>query len=93
MRESDMGVPPEAAEVCSGRTYQIDLKNHAPVRRPGCGGEAEDGIATVGDAIDQWLGFLCGPAPEEQDRRLEALPGGTVLHVHATDNRLGGDGE
>lgn len=45
------------------------------------------------DAIDEWLGFLCGPAPEEQDRRLEALPDGTVLHVHATDNGLGGAGE
>ena len=55
-------------------------------------GEAEDGIAAVGDAIDEWLGFLCGPAPEGRDRRLEALPDGTVLHVHATDNGLGGDG-
>jgi len=45
------------------------------------------------DAIDEWLGFLSGPAPEEQDRRLEALPDGMVLHVHATDNQLGGDGE
>lgn len=47
-------------------------------------GEAEDGTAAVGDAIDEWLGFLCGPAPEERDRRLEALPDGTVPHVHAT---------
>lgn len=45
------------------------------------------------DAIDEWLGLLCGPAPEEQDRRLAALPDGTVLHVHATDDGLGGDGE
>ena len=45
------------------------------------------------DAIDEWLGFLCGPAPGEQDRRLEALPDGAVLHVHATDDGLGGDGE
>jgi hypothetical protein len=36
---------------------------------------------------------MCGPAPGEQDRRLEALPDGAVLHVHATDNGLGGDGE
>lgn len=45
------------------------------------------------DAIDEWLGFLCGPAPGEQDRRLEALPDGTVLHVHATDNGIGAVGE
>jgi uncharacterized protein (TIGR03083 family) len=45
------------------------------------------------DAVDEWLGLLCGPAPEEQDRRLEALPDGTVLHVHAAGNGPGGDGE
>jgi uncharacterized protein (TIGR03083 family) len=40
------------------------------------------------DAIDEWLGFLCGPAPGTEDLRLGALPEGSVLHIHATDDGL-----
>ena len=39
------------------------------------------------DAIDEWL-VLCGPAPGDEDPRLSALPGGAVLHIHATDDGL-----
>jgi uncharacterized protein (TIGR03083 family) len=45
------------------------------------------------DAIDEWLGLLCGPAPGEEDPRLGALPDGGVLHFHATDDGLDGAGE
>jgi len=40
------------------------------------------------DAIDEWLGFLCGPAPGAEDPRLGALPEGSVLHIHATEDGL-----
>ena len=40
------------------------------------------------DAIDEWLGFLCGPAPGAEDPRLGALPEGSVVHIHATDDGL-----
>jgi uncharacterized protein (TIGR03083 family) len=46
------------------------------------------------DAIDEWLGFLSGQRLDgSPDRRLDALAGGRVLHVHATDDGLGGGGE
>ena len=45
------------------------------------------------DGIDEWLGFLSGPAPGEDDPRLNALADGAVLHIHATDDGLGGEGE
>ena len=45
------------------------------------------------DAIDEWLGFMSGLAPGDADPRLDALPDGAVLHVHATDEGLDGAGE
>ncbi len=46
------------------------------------------------DAVDEWLGFLSGPAWErEDDPRLKALPDGKSLHVHATDAEPGEAGE
>jgi uncharacterized protein (TIGR03083 family) len=42
------------------------------------------------DGIDEWLGFLSRPI---FGARLDALPEGGVLHVHATDEGLNGDGE
>jgi uncharacterized protein (TIGR03083 family) len=45
------------------------------------------------DAIDEWLGFLCGPIYGRPDPREAALPAGRVLHVHATDSGLAGSGE
>jgi uncharacterized protein (TIGR03083 family) len=46
----------------------------------------------AGDGIDEWLGSLSGPIPGE-DARLDALPDGGVLHVHATDDGLDATGE
>jgi len=43
------------------------------------------------DAIDEWLGFLCAPAPGDEDPRLGALSDGAVLHIHATDQGLASD--
>jgi uncharacterized protein (TIGR03083 family) len=45
------------------------------------------------DAIDEWLSFLSGPVYDRPDPRLEALPAGRALHVHATDGELAGTGE
>jgi uncharacterized protein (TIGR03083 family) len=45
------------------------------------------------DAIDEWLGFLCGPEPGDEDPRLGAMPDGAVLHIHATDDALAGADE
>lgn len=45
------------------------------------------------DGIDEWLGFLTSPQPGEADPRLAVLDGGRVLHLHATDEGLGADGE
>jgi uncharacterized protein (TIGR03083 family) len=43
------------------------------------------------DGIDEWLGSPFAPA--SGDQRLEGLPDGGVLHVHATDGDLGEAGE
>jgi uncharacterized protein (TIGR03083 family) len=60
-------------------------------RQPASGPDVDPGMAA--DAIEEWLGFLSAPSPGEADPRLEALPDGAVLHVHATDDGLGEDGE
>jgi uncharacterized protein (TIGR03083 family) len=44
------------------------------------------------DAIDEWLMLLSGGLGNA-DERAKALPAGAVLHVHATDDGLGGRGE
>jgi uncharacterized protein (TIGR03083 family) len=44
------------------------------------------------DAIDEWLMLLTGRL-SNADERARALPAGAVLHVHATDDGLGGRGE
>lgn len=51
------------------------------------------GPALAADAIDEWLGFLSGPLSGRPDPRLQALPDGRLLHVHATDDVLAGTGE
>jgi len=50
--------------------------------------EFDPGLAA--DAIDEWLGFVSGVGAPG-DPRVNALPEGAVLHVHATDE--GADGE
>jgi uncharacterized protein (TIGR03083 family) len=52
-------------------------------RRP----EFEPDLAA--DAIDEWLGFMSGLGTP--DERVEALPDGAVLHVHATDEGVDGE--
>ena len=58
------------------------------------GAEPEPVIeATVAaDAIDEWLMLLAGGLGNA-DERGKALPAGAGLHIHATDDRLGGRGE
>jgi uncharacterized protein (TIGR03083 family) len=45
------------------------------------------------DAIDEWLMLLAGGIAGNADHRTEALGAGAALHVHATDDGLGGRGE
>jgi uncharacterized protein (TIGR03083 family) len=46
------------------------------------------------DAIAEWLGFMSGMMTDgASDPRLEALPPGRALHVHAHDDALAGAGE
>jgi uncharacterized protein (TIGR03083 family) len=44
------------------------------------------------DAIDEWLMLLTGGLGNA-DERAKALPAGAGLHIHATDDGLGGRGE
>jgi uncharacterized protein (TIGR03083 family) len=44
------------------------------------------------DAIDEWLMLLTG-GMGNADERIKALPAGAGLHIHATDDGLGGSGE
>jgi len=59
------------------------------------GAEPEPVIETevAADAIDEWLMLLSGGGVGSADERAKALPAGVVLHVHATDDGLGGRGE
>jgi uncharacterized protein (TIGR03083 family) len=58
------------------------------------GAEPEPVIAAevAADAIDEWLMLLAGGLGNA-DERAKALPVGAGLHIHATDDGLGGRGE
>jgi len=58
------------------------------------GAEPEPVIAAeiAADAIDEWLMLLTGGLGNA-DERTKALPAGAGLHLHATDDGLGGRGE
>jgi uncharacterized protein (TIGR03083 family) len=43
------------------------------------------------DAIDEWLTLLTGGILGNADHRTEALPAGAALHIHATEDGLGGE--
>jgi uncharacterized protein (TIGR03083 family) len=45
------------------------------------------------DAIDEWLTLLTAGILGNADDRTKALPAGAALHIHATDDGLGGRGE
>jgi uncharacterized protein (TIGR03083 family) len=45
------------------------------------------------DAIDEWLTLLTRGILGNDDERITALPAGVALHIHATDDGLGGRGE
>jgi uncharacterized protein (TIGR03083 family) len=45
------------------------------------------------DAIDEWLTLFAGGILGNADERTKALPDGAALHIHATDDGLGGRGE
>jgi uncharacterized protein (TIGR03083 family) len=59
------------------------------------GAEPEPVIAAevAADAIDEWLMLLTGGTVGNGDDRAKALPAGAGLHIHATDDGLGGRGE
>ena len=58
------------------------------------GAEPEPVIAAevAADAIDEWLMLLAGGLGNA-DERAKVLPAGAGLHIHATDDGLGGRGE
>ena len=58
------------------------------------GEEPEPGVAAevAADAIDEWLMLLAGGLGNA-DERTTVLPAGAGLHIHATDDGLGGRGE
>jgi uncharacterized protein (TIGR03083 family) len=58
------------------------------------GAEPEPSIAAevAADAIDEWLMLVTGGLGDSGERA-KALPAGASLHVHATDDGLGGRGE
>jgi uncharacterized protein (TIGR03083 family) len=58
------------------------------------GAEPEPVIAAevAADAIDEWLMLLAGGLGDV-DERAKVLPAGAGLHIHATDDGLGGRGE
>jgi uncharacterized protein (TIGR03083 family) len=45
------------------------------------------------DAIDEWLMLLTGGLGDVDERAQALLPAGAGLHIHATDDGLGGRGE
>lgn len=45
------------------------------------------------DAIDEWLTLLTDGILGNADEPIKALPAGAALHIHATDDGLGGCGE
>ncbi len=45
------------------------------------------------DAIDEWLALLAGGFAGNAEERTKALPAGAGLHIHASDDGLGGRGE
>lgn len=49
--------------------------------------------AIAADAIAEWLMLVSGPKYHSPVPRAAALPPGAVMHVHATDDGLAGDGE
>jgi len=49
--------------------------------------------AAAADAIDEWLMLLTGGFAGNVGERPRALPAGVGLHIHATDEGLGGRGE
>jgi uncharacterized protein (TIGR03083 family) len=55
----------------------------------GCGTEPVIDPVLAADAIDEWLTLLSQPMVAA----VAPLPAGAVLHVHATDPELAGDGE
>jgi uncharacterized protein (TIGR03083 family) len=76
-----------------GRRMAHETAMHRADAEMAAGREPAFAPLLAADAIDEWLGFLAGPLDDRPDPRLEALPDGGSLHVHATDDELDGTGE
>jgi len=77
-----------------GRRMAHETAVHRADAELATGREAYLAPDIAADGIDEWLGFLSGgPVDGGQDTRLDALPEGAVLHVHATDDDLNEAGE
>jgi uncharacterized protein (TIGR03083 family) len=55
--------------------------------------EAVIDAEVAADAIDEWLMLLTAGIAGNADDRAKPLPDGAALHIHATDDGLGGRGE
>jgi uncharacterized protein (TIGR03083 family) len=68
---------------------------HRADARLAAGAEPEPVIdaEVAADAIDEWLMLLAGGIAGNPDGQAKALPAGAGLHLHATDDGLGGRGE
>jgi uncharacterized protein (TIGR03083 family) len=76
-----------------GRRMAHETAVHRADAELASGHEASFAPDLAADAIDERLGFLSGPTYGGQDPRLDALPDGAVLHVHAIDDGLNEAGE
>jgi len=76
-----------------GRRMAHESAVHRADAELAAGREASFAPDLAADAIDEFLGFLSGPIHGGPDTRLDALPEGAVLHVHATDEGLNEAGE
>jgi uncharacterized protein (TIGR03083 family) len=45
------------------------------------------------DGIEEWLGLLTRPSPDDPTGYLAVLAGGRVMHLHATDGELAANGQ
>jgi uncharacterized protein (TIGR03083 family) len=59
----------------------------------GAGPEPVIEAEVAADAVDEWLMLVTGGSLGNADERARALPAGAGLHIHATDDGLGGRGE
>jgi MDMPI C-terminal domain/Mycothiol maleylpyruvate isomerase N-terminal domain len=82
-----------AAEIVRTRSAEFIEFRAVPDARLAAGEEVSLPPELAADAIDEWLTVMSGPISGRPDPRLQALPPGRSLQVHATDPGLASAGE